>query len=434
VDDTSPAPSRYTVTDVLGEGGSGNVVRAWDQQLGRYVAIKRLRADRLIEAEILREAEFLAALQHPNIVTLFDVGTDAEGIFVVMELVSGRTLEEYVTGRRMTVPFFYELADQLCRGLAAAHARGLVHQDLKPGNVMLHIHEDNTFTAKILDFGLAKAGQHEVAQDEGPIVGSVYTITPEQLRRQPIDSRTDIYSLGCIFYFTLLGRYPYEAESTEEIIAMHLNRQPVPLHMLRPEVPPAISDLIKRMMAHSPDARPQTVKEVRDTIRQVSKPRSASATPSISEVSKRSAGKRWIVPVAAVASLAVAAVGWWLFSTAGPEPALKETQVAPTPAEYLKVSPTNPDGLAAAKDQKIEAEGEIVGYEKSNLLKSFNLHFSQDKENALWVALPESVFSEDDAKNYVGKRVRVRGMLKEVLRTFRVTVEDKSQLELLSQK
>jgi serine/threonine protein kinase len=284
----SPASpmARYTLAEPIGEGGNGAVYRAWDQELRRHVAIKRIKASSVIEAEVRKEVECLSALQHPNIVSIFEVGVDAEGVFVVMELVRGETLEDIACGKQMPMSFFYQLADQLCRGLAAAHACGLVHQDFKPGNVMLHFHNDKTFTAKILDFGLPKTEQDaatpaDASEDGGDvIVGSIYTIAPEQLRREPVDQRTDIYALGCVFYFTLLGRYPYQAATTGEIIQSHLDGRPVPVRALRREVPQAISDLVSRMLTQDPAERPPTVQKVRALI-QSAKKRKKPAVPVV---------------------------------------------------------------------------------------------------------------------------------------------------------
>lgn len=444
---------RYTITDTIGEGGSGAVYRAWDQELRRHVAIKRLKAGSLIEAEIRQEAEYLAALHHPNIVTIFDVGTDADGTFVVMELVSGETLEGIATGKRMPMGFFYELADQLCRGLAAAHARGLVHQDFKPGNVMLHFHDDGTFTAKILDFGLAKAQQQADAttetDDESSVVfGSIYTISPEQLRREPVDQRTDIYALGCVFYFTLLGRYPYQAATTDEIVQMHLSGRPVPLRMLRPEVPQAISDLVAQMLLQDPAERPQTVQDVRAITNSVGKPKKPAA-PVIGAGAAAAGGggrarsgqgnKSWFAPVVIAAAVAAGAT-WWLAKNQSAKnapppseetPAKSSAAAEPATGGLLKVDPRDRTELSKARNQKVSAEGTIAACEKSNLLHTWNLKFSEDDSSALLIALPEDKYTEDQARSYVGKHVRVQGTLTEVLKTFRIKVEGDSTLVTL---
>lgn len=257
---------RYQIEAILAEGGEGSILKAWDPTLNRHVAIKKLRVAAEIKSEIQREAGVLASLQHPNIVTIFDVGEEADGdTFVIMELVEGQTLEEIISARPMDVDTFLTFGDQVCRGLSAAHNRGIVHLDLKPANVMLRELEDGSFNVKLLDFGLAQNARNELraASADGTINCSVHTITPEQLQLQPGDIRSDIYSLGCVFYFALAGKFPFERATVEEIMQAHLHQHAVPLRYLRPEVPAHVSSLITRMMSKDPAARPQTVNEVR---------------------------------------------------------------------------------------------------------------------------------------------------------------------------
>ena len=258
---------RYVIQEPLGHGGSGAVFRAFDEQLSREVAIKRIREDAHIESSIRKEAGVLAALHHPNIVSIYDFAADEQGPFVVMELVEGRTLDDIVTEQPMGIRPFYELVDQICKGLGAAHSRGLVHHDIKPKNIMLQYHADNTFTVKILDFGLARMEMElEEQNDDGTVAGTPNTISPEQLLRQPSDVRSDIYSLGCVFYFALSGRYPHDAEDIQDIVQNHLNGLFVPLHRVNPEVTEPISLAISKMLSVDPNLRPQSAQDVRNAL------------------------------------------------------------------------------------------------------------------------------------------------------------------------
>jgi serine/threonine-protein kinase len=262
-------PTRYEIRDRLGAGGLGEVFRAWDSHLGREVAIKRLRDSRKDE-ETWREAQILAALHHPNLVTVYDFGRDYAGSFVVMELVEGVNLEDLVPHGGVSLEFFQEFADQICRGLAAAHARRVVHRDLKPGNIMIQHHQDNTFTVKILDFGLAKsieAPQPQTMDQNNSVLGSVFYMAPEQLTRQPVDSRTDIYSLGAIFYYVLTGHPPFEGELVAQIIQGHLNQAPRPLSEFRGDLPKDVCELIHQMLAKKPAERPSSVEIIRSALR-----------------------------------------------------------------------------------------------------------------------------------------------------------------------
>ena len=264
-----PADSRYVNPEQIGHGGSGSVMRAWDTQLGRWVAIKRIRPDAEIEAVLQKEAAILASMQHPNIVTIFDVNSDSNGIYVVMELVNGQTLDQIAENAPMDLDSFLEMADQVCRGLSTAHAHGLVHQDLKPANLMIHYHEDQTFTVKILDFGLAKTDGDPMGDDDTPLVGSVHTMAPEQLLRQPVDARTDIYSLGCVFYYALMGHFPYDKGTVQDIVNAHISSRPPPPHLYKPTIPQPLSMLIVKMMSIDPNQRPQNIDEIRRAIQQL---------------------------------------------------------------------------------------------------------------------------------------------------------------------
>src|SRR5579862_1294843 len=345
--------TRYILDSRIGHGGGGSVFRAWDSELGRYVAIKRLHADREIDANLRREAGILAGLQHPNIVTIFDVNVDEAGVFVVMELVIGYTLGEIADEQPMDIQAFLYMADQICRGLTVAHSRGLIHHDIKPSNIMFHYHEDQSFTVKILDFGLARHGTANIAKD-APIFASVDTVAPEQLLHQPIDARTDIYSLGCLFYFALLGRFPFSG-TMEEIVQAHTERIPTPLHLYRAEVPQHISELIQQMLAIDPGARPESVEVVRQRLQGQSAEEFVPST-SPARHSARIAGsqadvagptstvavtappaKKSIMPLLAAAVVVVAlllGVGGFVLaarSSRGPRSSGAEPAIAPAP-------------------------------------------------------------------------------------------------------
>jgi serine/threonine protein kinase len=250
----------YILDGTIGKLGGSKIFRAWDSELGRYVAIKRLCRDTKIDADLRKEAGILAGLQHPNVVTLFDLNADEAGLFVVMEYVSGHTLAEIAGNRPMDIRTFIEMGVQVCRGLAAAHSSGITHRDIKPANTLLHYHEDLSFTAKMLDFGLAKYSAENAA-----LLGSADTIPPELLRGNAADARSDIYSLGCVFYFALLGRHAYSG-TQDEIIKTRAEKIAPPAHFFRPEIPPHISNLIQKMMALDPAARPQSADEVRQKL------------------------------------------------------------------------------------------------------------------------------------------------------------------------
>jgi len=259
---------RYLILEPLGEGGSGSIFRTWDLKLGRMVALKRIKNNPGIFTSIHGEADILASLNHPNIVSFLDYDWDEEGHFVVMELIYGRTLEEWGFEKPLSVAEFIPVMSQVCKGLAAAHGVGLVHCDLKPGNIMIQSNEDGSFTAKILDFGLATMSvsikiPESLLTQERTALGTPHTMSPEQLRGEPMDTRSDIYSLGCTFYYALSGRYPHQAEDNLSIAQSHLYSTPQPLQAIRPDLPEPLSQAIMGMLAYDPDQRPQGAESAR---------------------------------------------------------------------------------------------------------------------------------------------------------------------------
>ena len=264
---------RYQIHGELGRGGLGVVHRAIDTQLGREVAIKRVRVDSdepidELTENLIREARTLSTLKHPNIVTIHDVGRDEHGPFVVMELLEGETLDVIIERAALPLTDFKEFAVQSLEGMIAAHSAGLIHRDLKPTNLMLVWLPSGKFQVKILDFGLAQffltpAGR--TADQEDSILGSIHFMTPEQFERAPLDARSDLYSLGCIFYFTLAGQYPFQGKSPMDVMTAHLYHQLTPLHDLRPDVPVSICTWIDSLMARQMDDRPADARAALDT-------------------------------------------------------------------------------------------------------------------------------------------------------------------------
>lgn len=258
--------TRYQIKEPLASGGRGDVLRGWDNQLGREVAIKRVKRgvegghESVIE-DLVREARTLSTVQHPNVVTVYDVGSNEEGAFIVMELVKGETLEEIVERGALTEVDFGSLAEQTLDGLLAAHQAGVVHLDLKPQNLMLTWLPGGGFQVKILDFGLAMTTQVPVEQEtdqEGAIYGSIYFLAPEQFERVPVDVRTDLYALGCIFYFALTKRYPFGGELGVQVMTSHLQHKRVELKRLRPDLPDFVGEWVEWLMSRRPEDRPES--------------------------------------------------------------------------------------------------------------------------------------------------------------------------------
>jgi serine/threonine protein kinase len=269
---------RYELCGLLGRGGLGEVLLATDTQLDRKVAIKRLYQDPEASAETaaaaIREARVLASLLHPNVVAVFDIFEFLGDVLVVMEYVPGRTLQEIGDFAPMALQDFVTVATQSLRGLAAAHELTLLHCDIKPSNIMVSSSAGG-WKVKVLDFGLARLA--EVTQSRTPddqereLLGSIYTMAPEQFEENPVDVRTDLYSLGCVLYFVLAGAYPFVGESVEDVVNAHLSHTLIPVAEARPDLPEPLADWVMKLMEKNPDARFPDAYEALDELRLILK-------------------------------------------------------------------------------------------------------------------------------------------------------------------
>lgn len=262
---------RYEIREQIGKGGLGAVYKAFDTQLHREVAIKRvLSASQASEDEVkeaadklIAEAQTLSSLNHPNIVTVFDVGQDDEGGFVVMELLKGETLDETVARGVLTQEDFTEVVYQTLEALIAAQANDVIHRDIKPTNIMVIWQASGKFQIKILDFGLAKFSKTPSVQtmdQEESVMGSIFFMAPEQFERGELDARTDLYQMGCVYYNALTAQYPFNGETAPQVMNAHLQHRVIPLEQIRPDLSPSICQwvmwMINRDIAHRPvDAR-----------------------------------------------------------------------------------------------------------------------------------------------------------------------------------
>jgi eukaryotic-like serine/threonine-protein kinase len=242
--------ARYEVGPLIGRGGMAEVYSAFDRTLGRSVALKVLHqglaADHRAVARFRREARAVAALDHPNIVSIYDVGVDGETPFMVMELVDGEPLSTIVW---RTGPLAFEravgIAAEVAAALAFAHDRGIVHRDVKPGNVMV----GPSGNVKVLDFGIARALHWTPLTEGGPIQGTAEYVSPEQVRGLALDGRSDIYSLGIVLYEMLAGHPPFRGDTAVAVAFRHLEEQPQPIRATRPRVPRAIEAIVMRCLA-----------------------------------------------------------------------------------------------------------------------------------------------------------------------------------------
>ncbi len=272
------ALGHYRISAAIGAGGMGEVYRATDTKLGRDVALKVLPAEMASSPDMLerfrREARAVAALNHPNIVTIYSV-EEADGLhFLTMELIEGQSLDRLIPESGMDVPRIIDIASALSGALAAAHDRGIVHRDLKPANVML----TSDASVKVLDFGLAKFQgpdatgtdselSTELHTQRGVVMGTRPYMSPEQVQGQALDHRTDIFSLGVVLYEMTTGRRPFQGHSSADLFASILRDRVPPVTDLRADLPPDLVRVIRRCLEKDPRQRIQTARDVGNELR-----------------------------------------------------------------------------------------------------------------------------------------------------------------------
>jgi serine/threonine-protein kinase len=259
----------YRLARQLGRGGMGEVFLAWDERLGRRVAVKRILRDtpRPQDRErLLREARAAARLSHPAVVQVYDLVEDPAGDAIVMEYVEGRTLRALLTEGLPPVGVAVRMAREIVEGLAAAHAAGLVHRDLKAENVV--VTPDGH--AKILDFGIAKVPEGEGLTGQGVVVGTAHAMSPEQARGSEVDARSDLFSLGILLYELLTGASPFRGSNSLDELQRVISHSPTPVSRLRPEIPPALSRLVDRLLSKRREDRPRNAGEVARELASVS--------------------------------------------------------------------------------------------------------------------------------------------------------------------
>lgn len=291
--------AHYSLVEKIGEGGMGIVWKARDLKLERDVAIKflpeRIAQDPMRQALFEREAKAVAAIHHPNIITIFSV-EEAEGIhFFTMELIDGKPLSDFIVPGGVSLKFFYKIAFQLVDAVAAAHERGIIHRDLKPKNIMV----DQSEKIRILDFGLARflepgttcisdeevsVEEAETATVEPGFYGTVCYSSPEQLRNEVMDHRADLFSLGIILFELATGRHPFEGKSTADVMASILKDEPLSVVDLNPNLPPILNDILRHCIEKDRRLRVVSALTLKEELEQMKKgaPEEAAAvTPSI---------------------------------------------------------------------------------------------------------------------------------------------------------
>ena len=254
---------RYEIMNIIGEGGMAIVYRALDHRLNRYVAVKIMRSEMAADEEFRRrfnaESQAVAMLSHPNIVAVYDVSRSETMEYIVMELIDGITLKQYMDKRGMLAwREAVHFSKQIAKALTQAHERGIIHRDIKPQNIMLL--RDGTI--KVADFGIAALESEVDEKPDGQAIGSIHYIAPEQARGESPDARSDIYSLGVLMYEMLTGNVPYTGDTLGEIAIKHMQHAPTSPCKINPDIPEALERITLKAMASRIDQRYQSAAEL----------------------------------------------------------------------------------------------------------------------------------------------------------------------------
>ena len=301
----------YELHEKLGEGGMGVVYRAEDRRIGRTVAIKMVRSDRLANEEALdrfiSEARSIGALNHPNIATLYDVTLSGETPWIVMEYLPGGSLYERIRRGNLTLGEVLTVADGIASGLAHAHSHGVVHRDLKPANILF----TSGGVPKIIDFGLARTRESAELTQPGVYLGTAEYMSPEQSCGEPADHRSDLFSFGVILYQMASGRHPFKRDNIAATLHCILYDAQPPMATVRPDFPASFNRIVDSLLDKHPENRPSlayVLSELHSVETAGSGPTQTMAVPA---APARGVRRRWLATALLLLLVVLAAVGWW---------------------------------------------------------------------------------------------------------------------------
>jgi serine/threonine protein kinase/tetratricopeptide (TPR) repeat protein len=311
--------SHYRIVEKLGEGGMGVVYKAEDTSLRRFVALKFLPPNLLVNEDnrrrFVHEAQASAALNHPNIATVFEIDESDANTFIALEYIEGQSLAEKITSGPLKLDDALSIAIQTCEGLQAAHEKGIVHRDIKSQNIMV----TTKGQVKILDFGLAKLRGATVVTKAGTTAGTLGYMSPEQLRGEAVDHRTDIWALGVVLYETIAGRRPFQGDYEDAVAYQITSRQPEPLTAIRSGVPMELERIVARALSKSSADRYQHADELAAVLRTVQREMTQQAPASLIGMKKRIPRNRTLAFFAGAMILAVMATVSLLLFTGRPK-------------------------------------------------------------------------------------------------------------------
>ncbi len=369
--------SRYKITGMLGEGGMGVVYRAEDPELGREVALKLLPAEMADNPKRLerfrREAKAVAAINHPNIVTIHSIESVETTHFLTMELVEGESLDNMIPPGGMPLAKVFEIAVPLADALSSAHERGIVHRDLKPANVM--VTAENRI--KVLDFGLAKLVEDPDSETgdaaltaipteltaEGMVMGTAPYMSPEQVEGRAMDHRTDIFSLGIVLYEMATGKRPFAGDTSAALVSSILRDSPPTVTEINESLPRHLARIIQHCLEKDPEARYQSAKDVRNELKSLrrevdsgSVTTGSGATP-ISPAPKPKGNRKYGMWAAAgFTAIVILAAGWWLGGGASRAPAVADVRSGGLSADVASTARSDMPSVAVLPFANLSAD------------------------------------------------------------------------------
>ena len=348
--------THYKILEKLGEGGMGVVYKARDTHLDRFAAIKMLPTEQVADPErkrrFIQEAKAASALNHPSIITIYDID-QTEGVdFIAMEYVAGKTLDDMIPRKGMRLSLALKYAVQIADALARAHGAGIIHRDLKPSNVMVDEHG----LVKVLDFGLAKlteasgpeAETAATRTGEGTVLGTAAYMSPEQAEGKRIDARSDIFSFGSALYEMLTGQRAFRGDTRASTIASILREKPKPISQVAEGLPRDAEKIVRRCLRKDPEHRFQTMADLRVALEEL-KEESDSGALEIAGVAKTKPRHRLIWACGVAAAMTIAAVGIWFFRFRPEAPQVPLVAVPLTSYPGVEWFPSfSPDGTQVA--------------------------------------------------------------------------------------
>ncbi len=404
--------SRYTIIEELGRGGMGIVYKAEDTKLKRKVALKFLPSELThipdVKERFMREAQAAAALDHPNICTVYEFDEAEDKAFISMAYIEGRSLREKIKSGPIELDDAIRIANQVAEGLQIAHKKGIVHRDIKSGNIMV----TNTGQAKIMDFGLARMTEQTLLTQEGTTMGTIAYMSPEQAQGKAVDLRTDIWSLGVVLYEMFTGQLPFQGDREQAVVYSILKENPKTVTDLRSEIPSSIGQVISKALEKNPDERYQLVDELLDDLKSISAgivPEEIKARLRKEKLRKR---RKVILYVGAGGLVILAAV---LILTLFPGRAEAIDSIAVLPLENLTGDVEQQNFVDGVTDELIGHIAQISGLQRV-ISRSTAMQYKGAEKSLAEIARELNVDALVEGTVYqVGDNVRIRVQLIDAL-------------------